>query len=513
MAAIRRGIRVNTLAKAVLGVLAFAAVLGVILTSSSEPATAQNQGQILFGAHPGLQAGETRLQSLDRLQSDLGRDLAVVRRFLRWEDDATTDPLISATLAQGSIPHISVFPRRNNGQPVRWDDIANAQPGEPLHNEIVGWANQISSFGQPVWFTFNHEPETVLNLDKGTAADYIDAWRKIRTVFDNEGVNNARYMHVSTAYGFDLNSNDRRHIDNWFPGEAWVDQIGLDPYNWGDCREDNDRWRPFEEIATPARDFAANYPSLGLVVAEFGSAEDVAQPNRKAQWAEEIRVLVNQPGWGQLEALIAFDYQVPGTNCEWWADSSAQSLAAYRVLANDPIFGGDGETPLPPPPPPPPPPTERCSVTVVGNEAQISWVDDTGREILRNNNNFVRNLANQPSVIVDQLAPGQTANYSVRVWSGGGFVDFPCPATQGPTPPPPPPGACSISVNGNQVAFTWSIDAGIVVLRRDGNWIKTPPAADTTYTYQENGTGTHDYSVRVWLRGEFEDFVCGSANF
>jgi amino acid transporter len=44
----------------------------------------------------------------------------------------------------------------------------------------------LSSLGNHVYFTFNHEPETALN-SSGNGADFIAAWRKVITVFRQRG--------------------------------------------------------------------------------------------------------------------------------------------------------------------------------------------------------------------------------------------------------------------------------------------------------------------------------------
>jgi hypothetical protein len=59
---------------------------------------------------------------------------------------------------------------------VQWRDIANAQPGSTLYNDVVRWATRIKGLGTHVYFTFNHEPETTQNTS-GTGAEFIAAWR------------------------------------------------------------------------------------------------------------------------------------------------------------------------------------------------------------------------------------------------------------------------------------------------------------------------------------------------
>ena len=94
---------------------------------------------------------------------------------------------------------LSVRAKRLNGTFVQWRDIADAQPGSPLHNQMVTWIERVRAVGEPVWFTFNHEPEIVENQANGVDVDYIAAWQKVISEFRNRGVTNANGPVVSTG--------------------------------------------------------------------------------------------------------------------------------------------------------------------------------------------------------------------------------------------------------------------------------------------------------------------------
>jgi hypothetical protein len=316
-----------------LGVLVLS--LAVTAAGLATPAGAgPNDPTVLFGARPepGTQQGTTTLEG------KIGRRLAAVRVYYNW-DSPFPDTDVTWFKNNGYALLLSVKSERRNHTFVQWRDIANAQPGSALHNEIVTWANRIKSLGTHVYFTFNHEPETSLN-SSGQGADFIAAWRKVVTVFRGQGVTNADYLWIMTAYSF--KARDQRRAVDWYPGEAYIDYMGADAYNWYNCRPGTSNpWNSLEQLLNPMRMFAQGKTIKGLMVPEWASTEDSAQPGRKAQWFADARALFKKPGWEGFKAVLYYNKSSKYPNCRWFVDSSQASLTAFSAMANDVYYSLD----------------------------------------------------------------------------------------------------------------------------------------------------------------------------
>ena len=65
-----------------------------------------------------------------------------------------------------------------------------------------------------------------------------------------------------------------------------------------------------------------NPPHLkAMFVTEYGSGEDVAQPQRKADWFADVMTTLES--WPEMKGVLYFDAAPPG-GCTWWADSSPE---------------------------------------------------------------------------------------------------------------------------------------------------------------------------------------------
>ncbi len=305
-------------------------VVGAPLPASADPALPT----IILGAHP----VPVTQQEIGNIEADIGRPLAAIREFDRW-DSAFPTPLDLWMRDTNHTLFLSLATRYGNGTPVLWRTIADAPVGSPVYNDLVSWARRIRDYGAPLYFLFSPEPEMMRNDDLGTSTDYIDAWRRVWNVFEAEGTVNAQFVWTLTDEAFWITGEHA--AANWYPGDGYVDAIGADAYNWHNCKAGfpNGPWKSFFDIVNPLRLFGQNHPTIPLMLPEFGTVEDPSVPGRKAQWFNDARALLKSPGWESFRAALYFntvDWANPG--CNFLIDSSASSLTAFTAMGADPYF-------------------------------------------------------------------------------------------------------------------------------------------------------------------------------
>lgn len=338
----------------------------VVLVGASAGSAVGGEDGVLFGAYSGPRTGESEQAAVLRMERDVGRELDVVREFVQW--DERFDSYLTWLQQSERTVILSVKSNRLNGTVIPWADIANAQPGSTLHNEMVAWADRMKAWAKPVYFAFNHEPEAGINRSKGTATDYINAFRALRQVFRDRGVTNTKFIWIMTDYAFFVGPQDRRDAAKWYPGDAYVDAMGADAYNWFTCRTGIDTaWWTLERIIEPFRDFGAAHPDKELWLTEFGSAEDPANPARKAEWFAQAQALFKRADYSQFVGVSYFD-RFGGDQCYWQPSSSPASLAAFRAMGQDSFYGG----PATPPPDPDPEPSDASFVAVAGRNGNYT---------------------------------------------------------------------------------------------------------------------------------------------
>ena len=293
---------------------------------------------------------DTDAEEVASVESWLGQPFGVIRVFKQW-DEPFPNPYESWALGTGHRLVVSLKSERLNGSPIKWDDIANATPGTGLHDYVAQLATKIAALDQPVYFIFHHEPEVKGHEIYGEAPQFIAAWRNVVGIFRSAGASNVKFMLTLTDHAYRVPVTDARTADNWYPGDDYVDAIGADTYNWYNCRVVGGDWTSLELLLGGHRRFGERHPTKELWLPELGSVEDPANPDRKATWFNDARAMFKKAEWRQYKGVIYFNSEHNNSrfpDCDWWLDSSDESIGAFGQWMNDPFFGGDGGTPPPP---------------------------------------------------------------------------------------------------------------------------------------------------------------------
>jgi Glycosyl hydrolase family 26 len=215
---------------------------------------------------------------------------------------------------------------------TKWRDVAAAAPGSVLHGQIVQWARTIKARGGTVMLAYNHEPEAHDRLTLGSAQEFIAAWRHVRSIFDQQGASNIVWTWQMTAYSFRVSPSSDQYAAKWYPGDAWVDNVGADAYNWISCgATGTGKYNELQALGDPVLAFARAHGKS----ASFPEFASHANGNRTQWLANAHRYLV-----ANRDVLTAaFYFNRPPTiqknaDCKWGLTSSAE-YAGLRSMAQD----------------------------------------------------------------------------------------------------------------------------------------------------------------------------------
>lgn len=217
---------------------------------------------------------------------------------------------------------------------VPWATVAAATPGTPTYANISRWAKGIKANGQPIMVSFSHEPESGTSARWGTAATFVAAWRKVVSVFRSLGVTNVAWTWTMTSYAFSVPASDPRYAARWYPGDAFVNNVGADGYNWFGCGpRQTTQWQDVSQIFAAPMAFALAHHKL-LVIPEFGSVADSAHPGRRAQWLNNAHAYFDAHA---SELAGVFYFNEIDRSCRWQLSSQAD-YQAFAGMVRDRTF-------------------------------------------------------------------------------------------------------------------------------------------------------------------------------
>ena len=288
-------------------------------------------GAIALGAFvPDFASDQDRMAEFTRL---VGRRPAITMWYQSWaspESRGFDQSAMDAVVAQGSIPMVTWEP---------WDWRRGAEQSQYSLRTIVAgthdpyirrWARQTAAWGRPMYLRFAHEMNGDWyswspGVNGNTTADYIAAWRHVVQIFRDEGATNVEWIWAP-------NLNGRTPFADVYPGDDYVDWIGVTVLNWGTSQEWSE-WAELDELLdlfyTTTREYAGDKP---LMVAEMASSE---KGGDKGAWIRRALLESMPHEYPRIRAVVWFHSE---KETDWQVDSSAGSLAAYRAVTASPIY-------------------------------------------------------------------------------------------------------------------------------------------------------------------------------
>ncbi len=273
---------------------------------------------------------------IDCFAEEIGHHPAIVMWYEQWGGGDLGQLRLGEleeVISRGATPMITWEP---------WDPAAGLdQPAYRLENIAGGdfdayidsWATALVGLDQPVYLRFGHEMNGdwypwCAGRNGNTAADSIAAWRHLHGRFSAAGATNVRWV-----WSPNIEFAGSTPLDQLYPGDDYVDWVGLDGYNWG-TSQDGKVWESFENLFLPSYQRLITLTAKPMMIAEMAATE---LGGDKAAWIQDAFLTQLPVTFPRVRALVWFNEH---KETDWRVSSSATALAALRAAANDAYFQG-----------------------------------------------------------------------------------------------------------------------------------------------------------------------------
>ena len=283
-------------------------------------------GKAWWGAYVGGVSGVPAFESLT------GRKTAIIREYSYWTAGQTWPSRGDRQLcAPGTGRHLLL------SQELRYPGGGYATCAEvtsgAFDKQITAEARQFAAWGQPFWYVFVHEMDTLWKRTHlySHPAEYAAAYRHVRTLWQEAGAVNAEWTWCVTGW--------KGNFPNYhalYPGNDVVDWIGWDPYEW-----DHSPWMPpavnWDVFPTWLRAQDVIDPAKPKILCETGV--DVARwttpPHSAADWWNAAPHGALTAG---LQGVCLFDINTGNAGGQWRIDNKPAVLAAYKAAGRSSVF-------------------------------------------------------------------------------------------------------------------------------------------------------------------------------
>ena len=158
-------------------------------------------------------------------------------------------------------------------------------------DKIRKMAGDLKDFGHPVLFRLNNEMNSDWTSYSGAACMtdpeiYVQAWKHIYDIFEEEGVNNTIWIFNPNDESFPPNGYNASMA--YYPGNEYVQMFGITGYNTGTyyAELNGERWRTFDEIYSAIDEkYSDIYGEFPWIITEFASSSFGGD---KVQWINDM---------------------------------------------------------------------------------------------------------------------------------------------------------------------------------------------------------------------------------
>jgi hypothetical protein len=318
----------------------------------------------------------TDLEGLDAFECRAGKKLSVIKIYQAFWHGRFFDDFANLVDSRGAIEFLSLDPVIDTDPSPTTINESDLNACQVLSGDydstIITFATQIKNWGQPLmlssagemngdWAGWSGAKNFGFDCDQTytettdlygcygcsdpvvECADgperYRDMSRHVHDIFVSQGVTNVTWVWVVSHESFpDETVHPWNHFTNYYPGDSYVDVIGVDGYNWG--HDGPGGWKTFNQVFSETLTTLRSntYQTKPVIIGEFASAEG-ATPAEKANWITDAYNRI-ESDWPEIRAAIWYDSSVGGDSTFPIA-SSSESIRAYREAVSAPDFIGD----------------------------------------------------------------------------------------------------------------------------------------------------------------------------
>jgi beta-mannanase len=255
-----------------------------------------------------------------------GGQARVKLRFCKWNESwgnrfSFTAKAITEDSAANAMTMMSWGP--NDSAP----NILSGKHDAYLHQ----WAKDAAVDGRPFmlrmaweangfWYPWSYSGEKA----QSTPQQFLQMWRYVHHIFAAEGAHSVKWVWCANVLGGPIGD-----FTAAYPGDEYVDYVGLDGYNFGPAQKGN-HWQSFGECFKRSYDVMTALTSKPLIICETACAETGGD---KAVW---VTAAFSNEIPNTMPKIIGVIWFNENPKAGWTIDSSRAALTAFQAIAQDP---------------------------------------------------------------------------------------------------------------------------------------------------------------------------------
>lgn len=293
----------------------------------------KQSGKMLGIFHPPSEGGGVELEEINSLEARNDMNFDIISLYLAWDEENVEnfpDALLNNIAVKNAVPMITWEPwasRFDIG--VEYPDLLQERRMlKHIHegvfdDYITAFADKLAAYDKPIYLRFAHEfnnPQYPWSSAGGNSpADFKAAWKHVYQIMRERGASEVMFV---------WNPWKAKGMEQYFPGDQFVDWVGLTMLNYQDLNQSG-KEQSLKEMYLPFKEKLYWFTRKPVMLAEFGSLD---LSGNKNQWLKEAMGSI-ETEFQEIAAVVlfnsAYDKNIPSNNwysrpyLDWTLDSLA----------------------------------------------------------------------------------------------------------------------------------------------------------------------------------------------
>jgi beta-mannanase len=260
-------------------------------------------------------------ETLDAFEQSAGKRVALVNSYVSLASTQFDRAAADTVWSRGAVPMVTWEPWRDGRLGPRQPEFALSRFLDGRFDPLLRqFAESIRDWGHPVLLRFAPEMNGHWNswstgVNGNSPQEFVAVWRHVHDLFDGVGAHNVEWV-----WSPNVSFPGSTPLGVLYPGDAYVDWVGVDGYNWGRSRAGT-QWQSFGSVFGPTIRAITRLTKKPIVLTEVASTE---VGGKKSLWIRDfLSELRRNPS---IVGFVWFQYD---KETDWRIDSSSTSRAAF----------------------------------------------------------------------------------------------------------------------------------------------------------------------------------------
>lgn len=163
-----------------------------------------------------------------------------------------------------------------------------------------------------------------------TTGEFIDAWRHIHTILKDEGATN-----VEMVLAFNTSSSKTVPYTELYPGDDYVEWVGIDGYNWGTSVSWS-KWTSFDGVFKKSYDELSALTKKPIMLSEVNSS---SVGGNKAAWLDDMLNVQIPYRYHNVKAVVFFnENKSDGEGVDWRLERSQDNVFIVKAALKNKLY-------------------------------------------------------------------------------------------------------------------------------------------------------------------------------